>query len=198
MKPLKFELVYGYGVLVDEKAEIRKGDYVTYQHDGLCITKIINTFESHRTDCNKIIFAEKELNLDVPVFEWRNFDVWQKSESANGYAYYGKPLGEKYLAFKEGFTEGYKSNPAKYTEDDLRKAISMARQYPPEVAGYREDEIIKSLQKHPKYVVMESERIYRTNSDGEKIGFPVHGEKLKLFVNAERKQQGIVKELIWE
>lgn len=29
-----------------------------------------------------------------------------EAEKANGYAYHGKPLGEKYLAFNEGFIAG--------------------------------------------------------------------------------------------
>ena len=36
-----------------------------------------------------------------------------EAEKANGYAYYGKPLGEKYLAFNEGFIAGATSNSAK-------------------------------------------------------------------------------------
>ena len=33
----------------------------------------------------------------------------QEAENANGYALYGKPLGEKYLAFNEGFIVGANS-----------------------------------------------------------------------------------------
>lgn len=35
-----------------------------------------------------------------------NKELELEAEKANGYAYYGKPLGEKYLAFNEGFIAG--------------------------------------------------------------------------------------------
>lgn len=48
-------------------------------------------------------------------------EVEKLSESANGYALFGKPLGEKYLAFNEGFKSGYnkRSETHKYTEEDI-------------------------------------------------------------------------------
>jgi len=39
-----------------------------------------------------------------------NKELELEAEKANGYAYYGKPLGEKYLAFNEGFIAGATSN----------------------------------------------------------------------------------------
>ena len=198
---LKFELIYGYGVLVDEKAEINKGDYVTYQRDGLCITKIINTFESHRTDCNKIIFAEKELGLDVPVFEWRDFKIGKLAEKSSELqkVSYTIPHAETY---KHGFIDGYKSNTAKYTGTDMLIIRNKLVDFLPvgEVSSwdmiqaikkYTEwlDEYLDSIQKHPKYVVMEN----------EDMEFGVEKEySPKLFTNSEGKQQGILKELIWD
>ena len=51
------------------------------------------------------------------------------------------------------------------------------------------DEYLDSIQKHPKYVVMEN----------EDMEFGVEKEySPKLFTNSEGKQQGILKELIWD
>jgi hypothetical protein len=67
-----------------------------------------------------------------------------------------------------------------YSEEDLRKAIRMARQYPKDVAGFADEEIIQSLKKPtPTWFVAEMEKGYRINCDGEPIGFPVHDIKLK-------------------
>jgi len=169
---LKFELVNGYGVLVDEEEEIIAGDLILWNGK---VKTAIDTEYIHPS--HKIIFAEPELNLDgVPVFEWRDFEVWQKSKEVKHWGQFASTA----------FVKGYKSNPAKYTEEDLRKAISMARDYSADVVGYQKDEIIQSLQKYPKYVVMESD-------DWEE-----YGERYKLFTNSEGKQQGTVKQLIWE
>ena len=214
---LKFELVNGFGILVDEEAEIKKGEFY-YNTVNKEIFKCDGVVFKH---CNKIIFAEKELNLDVPVFEWRDFEVEKKSEYANGYALYGKPLGEKYLAFKEGFTQGYKSNPAKYTEEDLREAIAFGKEqgvyyefatqsdsreeYTKGLQKDQQEQIetfIQSLQKHPKYVVMESENYCGSPLTTERCPKCVDScdrayIRLKLFTNSEGKQQGVIKELIW-
>ncbi len=106
--------------------------------------------------------------------------------------------------YKHGFIDGYKSNPAKYTEEDLIKAMDMMAQgsivddeyYP----LFTEDEIIQSLQKYPQYVVMEMEVV---NDFGEPysfddIDFGVEKEyRPKLYTNSDGKQLGIIKELIW-
>lgn len=151
---LKFELVNGYGVLVDHDKEM-------------------------------VLFAEKELGLDVPVFEWRDFDI--------------EKLANEKLEFsfnKVAFIQGYKSNPAKYTESDLRKAIELALIDAEKSVLWSvnyhiclSNKIIQSLQKYPKYVVIEN----------EDMEFGVEKEyRPKLFTNSEGKQQGILKELIWD
>lgn len=38
------------------------------------------------------------------------YSVEKLAESANGYAVYGKPLGEKYLAFNEGYQSGFNAH----------------------------------------------------------------------------------------
>ena len=173
---LKFELINGYGVLVDHDKEM-------------------------------VLFAEKELGLDVPVFEWRDFEVEKLAEKSSELqeVSYTIPHAETY---KHGFIDGYKSNTAKYTEEDLQKAFYageeriLKKEYEKglsELDSYTN--LKKSLQKYPQYVVMESEAV---NDFGEPYSFDdmdfgVEKEyRPKLFTNSEGNQQGIVKELIWE
>jgi hypothetical protein len=184
---LKFEPVNGYGVLVDEKAEIKKGDWLLEK--GL----IINQFPNYLTDlsdCNKIIFAEKELGLDVPVFEWRDFEINELAEDeTNIRILRHKTPSQISRQYYEGFIQGYKSNPAKFTEEDLRKAMDYVSQITNNRLKYIDD-YVKSLQKYPKYVVMETEIVDFAAPD--RIDYDY-----KLFTNSEGKQQGTVKELIW-
>jgi hypothetical protein len=215
MQRLKFELLNGYGVLVDEKAKIKEGDWILEK--GL----IINQFPNYLTDlseCNKILFAEKELGLDVPVFEWRDFEVEklakQKEEKEYSDVDPFEPCGYAGTDFYQGFIQGYKSNPAKYTEEDLWKLISEIRNQLTKVGynhyGIDYKKCMESLQKYPKYVVMESELKKGKYLGRRKIGVTPAGESTyindgyeefevpKLFTNSEGKQQGTVKELIWE
>jgi hypothetical protein len=191
---LKFELVNGYGVLVDEEVEINEGDLILVNYKiktckentsswdrgtpKIYIKNPIGTEDTYYNIglCKKIIFAEKELNLeDVLVFEWRDFEVWQKSKEVKHWGQFAST----------SFVKGYKSNPAKFTEEDLRKAMDYASQITNNRLKYIDD-YVKSLQKYPKWVVMESD-------DWEE-----YGEIYTLLTNSEGKQQGTVKELIWE
>jgi hypothetical protein len=209
MKKLKFELVNGYGVLVDREVKIDKDDFYISWEDSYTTPKWVIYCKS--TGLNgknpmKIIFAEKELGLDVPIFEWRDFEVennpnihdWVQEVILKEGKYWNDQDALEPVYY--GIIKGYKSNPAKYTEEDLRKAIEMARDYPADVVGYQKDEIIQSLQKYPKYVVMEMKVV---NDFGEPysfddIDFGVEREyRPKLFTNSDGKSQGTVKELIW-
>ena len=194
MKPLKFELVNGYGVLVDEEEEIIAGDLILWNGK---VKTAIDTEYIHPS--HKIIFAEPELKLEgVPVFEWRDFEVWQKSKEVKHWGQFASTA----------FVKGYKSNPAKYTEEDLRKAIQLTLidaeksvMWSDIYHHHLSNKIIQSLQKYPKYVVMESEekevKVY-DNSGGHPGGHWEIFNSTKLFTNSEGKQQGTVKELIWE
>lgn len=202
---LKFELVNGYGVLVDEEAEIKPNTW--YENNKVLFLSDAVYDEGNNPNLNNknnaVIFAEKELNIEgVPTFEWRDFEVEKLAEEKMLEHY---PLNDR-RGFELGFIEGYKSNPAKYTEEDLRKAIHMANEgavdddfYP----DFTEDEIIQSLQKHPKYVVMETEEYHqRQLNSGLGYGYSDKFKRvpitiLKLFTNSEGRKQGTVKELIW-
>jgi len=65
------------------------------------------------------------------------------AKDANGYLPYARDT--KGMAFNEGFIEGYKSNPAKWTDEDMERAIEMARRYPKDVAGFADEEIMEQL-----------------------------------------------------
>lgn len=77
-----------------------------------------------------LVDEERKLMYTIPTLEAREVlgivDIDRKAEEANGYALYGSPNGEKYLAFREGFVIGYNQalKNKKYTEEDVRNAIS--------------------------------------------------------------------------
>jgi hypothetical protein len=143
MQKLKFEPVNGYGVLVDETGK-SKSDWFLENGE-------LSRYWSHTSwvfaDAPKIIFAEPELNLEgVPIFEWRDFEMKKKSliECENTFS--------TQLAM-DWWIKGYKSNPAKYTEPDLSKAISLYME------GKSFSEIKESLERYPKYIVMDNSNI---------------------------------------
>jgi len=159
---LKFELVNGYGILVDEEANIRKGD-IFYLEDANVIAKY-ETVEPIKESV-KIIFAEIELGLDLPVFEWREFEILEKIQHILD----KKAKEDNKIdlnAYGNGLIDCYKSNPAKFTEEDLRKAIELtlidAEKSVIWSATYHyhlSKKIIQSLQKYPKYVVMDGNNV---------------------------------------
>jgi hypothetical protein len=211
MKPLKFELVNGFGVLVDEEAEIKEAD--KFIHPDKTIERASRNLDGR--GLSKIIFAEKELGLDVPVFEWKKKDVVQKNleKICSWDTYRDHPLGR----YAQEALDAHKSNPTKYTEDDLMKAIAFGREQgnyyefatqsdssKEYIEGLQKDQeeqvevFIQSLQKHPKYVAMESEFVDSGNHGSGEIFHNNRTEEFILFTNSEGKQQGTVKELMWE
>jgi hypothetical protein len=210
---LKFELVNGFGVLVDEEAEIKAREKYLLIPESQ-IKNAENDLPKNKRDWVKIIFVEKELNLEgVPVFEWRDFEVEKlafknaKTKIPNTKE---RDINDEILisgARIIGFKEGYKYNPAKYTESDLRNAMKMMMQgsivddeyYP----LFSEDEIIQSLKKYPNHIMMESEGYCGSPYTTERCPKCIDScdrayTRLKLFTNSKGKQQGTVKELIWK
>ncbi len=180
---LKFELVNGYGVLYDESY------FIDENTEYPCVT----------LGFRKILFAEKELGLDVPVFEWRDFEVEELALKKYRNIPESEIMEYAQKLRREAFIQGYKSNPARYTEEDLKKAFDSGIRYQDTFDYYTgksdgsepgREEYIQSLQKYPKYVVMESEIVEFAAPDRIYYDY-------KLLTNSEGKQQGIVKELIW-
>jgi len=172
MKKLKFEVINGYGVLVEKEAEIRKDDFYISWEDSYTTPKWVIYCKS--TGLNgknpmKIIFAEKELGIDVPVFEWRDFELENNPEIHDWVQEVilkeGKHWNDQDALepVYYGVIKGYKSNPAKYTEEEMEEAIRLSfnNGYAQFTARNMDSEdytekYIQSLQKYPKYVVMES------------------------------------------
>ena len=209
---LKYININGYGVLVDESAEISVNDIVCvnfeYSNRSIGIAEEVrkifisvtypdkSDYQLMKNRCAKIIFAEKELNLDVPVLpDWREWEVEQYSISKYPGGAYDEDIA------RECFIEGYSHNKAKYTEEQVRNLVAsvtefMSHNEPEEFDEWFEKKL-KTLQKYPQYIVMESEGIYRLNDDGEKIGFPVHGRQPKFITNSQGKHEGIIEEIIY-
>jgi hypothetical protein len=215
---LKFELVNGYGILVDGESDpflLPVGKTVLHVEDGYRgfrkIEKdtILGFILSGKRIYWEVVFAEKELGIDVLVFDWRDFEVEKLANEK-----YNDPLVFSNGNIKKlGFKEGYKSNPAKYTEEDIERAFIVGLNCSQEISlkGLPTDEgldyqykklnqFIQSLQKHPKYVVMEDYCTYGDDCPSKGAYDKQHlcNVEYKLFTNSEGKQQGTVKELIWK
>lgn len=75
----------------------------------------------------------EQLNLNDIEELVNGYSVENLAESSNGYALYGKPLGEKYLAFKEGFLSGFEkqkelSKDKLFTVEDIRTIFTHRKQ----------------------------------------------------------------------
>jgi hypothetical protein len=180
---LKFELVNGYGILVDQEAEITKNGYHYNPRTKTATknSKVGNNALIKYADCIEIIFAEPELKLEgVPVFEWRDFEVEKLAEKYADFSndHITMSFGDKFNeTSKRDFIGGYKSNPAKYTENDLMilsnfiiefYEYQMENKHFIDKYGFSVDKLdlsdaiyklIQSLQKYPEYVVMENNTI---------------------------------------
>ena len=177
MQKLKFELVNGYGILVDQEAEITKNGYHYNPRTKTATknSKVGNNALIKYADCIEIIFAEPELKLEgVPVFEWRDFEVEKLFIEKSNIPYFPSDLKE---TCNWWFKEGYNSNPAKYTENDLMilsnfiiefYEYQMENKHFIDKYGFSVDKLdlsdaiyklIQSLQKYPEYVVMENNTI---------------------------------------
>jgi hypothetical protein len=164
---LKFELVNGYGILVDEEAEIKAREKYLLIPESQ-IKNAENDLPKNKRDWVKIIFAEPELNLEgVPTFEWREIVMFQKAN-----LWFDEMEKQNKIAYPPSFIDGYKSNPAKYTEEDIERAFIVGLNCSQEISlkGLPTDEgldyqykklnqLIQSLQKYPEYVVMENNTI---------------------------------------
>jgi hypothetical protein len=151
MKTLKC-IDYQQGkILVDEQAEIKKGDLILVNNEILTAGGLADTYGD---DHSKIIAQTPNLNLEgIPYVELEDdveklmYDAIQKARGNDFKTFYE-------LAVKN-CSEVYKAQPKKYTEDDLRKAIAEARMSGQGLSKLTDNEIIKSLQ--PKIESVEIE-----------------------------------------
>lgn len=210
MKLVKNDL---YLLLINEETEIdRKETLFIFESDTGLVNTINKEYKKNGFDSKIIAYypltkEAKELDLPLLPNPFEETDVEKLSEKANGYAYYGKPLGEKYLAFKEG----YKAAQSKqFSLEDMRKAIEMARLMTDDGVGdvfdtesisgltelctyglrdkYSEEEIIQSLstQQLPKEFIPDTEIGYASQELIDK-GF-MYEEVLKTITNSEGKE----------
>ena len=182
MMEYKYINIDGYGILVDESAEISSGDiclidnYVggsTGYEIKPCIKSdkkngeyLFNAIDHSFTTGRavKIAFAEKQLNLSVTILpNWREWDLNKLTE-----AWLEKSFKDYWIDPNTGedFDDNYK---AKHVVDYL---VSFSDRRVGFIAGYKAN--TESISKHPSYIVIE-ETI--TNSDG--------------------KPEGVIKEIIW-
>jgi hypothetical protein len=64
------------------------------------------------------------------------------------------PMRNQTIDYSYGYRQGYNKakEKYKYTEEDLMKAIDMAREYTPDVVGFTKYEIIQSIQKPKMHI----------------------------------------------
>lgn len=189
------KLVDGYTVLVDENTEIKEGICLRYVQDIPYIMKYDKGIDHKQY---KIIFADPELNLDLPIVpDWEQFHVEELAIKKFSNSQF-------HTTYRIGFIEGYNEyKDKKYTEEDLIKAMIMYIEQYKDVSKsaiqIRMD-IIQSLKKLLKYIVVESEDVWIDTPQG-KInktwqGLPMSKEKLITLPNGD--VTGVIKEVIWE
>ena len=187
---LKYIDINRYGILVDESAEIKEGDLCFNAFMG-CLTARVSalkpSLQNHEYPSYKIMFAEKELNLNVPQLNWREWEVEQLAiKNANDNFESGNSQ------WVNGFIAGYNHSKAKYTEENLKFIFECGRNF--QLTGENNfKESIQSLQKLPTHIVMESEE----DGDCEFGGREFINYSPKLITNSESKQEGIIKEIIY-
>lgn len=231
----KYIDVNGRWVLVDEGTDFKIGDIYLYKStflDGTVKTK--EDFDKHSWNISvvteedipyieraingknsqnnlrgvfKIICAEKELNLDVPILpNWREweFEKTVKDYSAEVYPINGNSREEvdwienqKYL-LETGFIAGYNHKKGDYTEEDLRKAYEAGgNSREDDINGDGEipfEEYLQSIRKVPKYIVVETDVF---NVNGNLTSITTVSKTIKTITNSDGKQECIIKGLIF-
>lgn len=196
---MKLIQIEDYLLLIEEVAEIKKGDYILEKES------IINIFPDYLTDldeCSKIIayrpLTKEAKELDLPVLPnpFEEVDIRKLAEDKYGRYEASIDFPNKYLR------EGYKAAQTKqFTLEDIKKAIEMARMtFPTDKLScdrHSTEEIIQSLstQQSPKEFIPEYE--YQTR-EGEWKSVLLPSEwfgsdegdnpkRLKTIVNSEGK-----------
>ena len=214
---LKYIDINGYGVLVYESAEIKKGEkfcHLWYKDEWTHDVRdkpIVSTADNHTNDVKnrkhylgKILFAEKELNLAVPVLSnWREWEIEQWINETT------KNLKDKnnIIISKICLKAGYNYNKAKYTEEDLINFVvdslpklkllntSQADDYGNNISLVKK--MIQSLQKVPKYIELVVRDISDKGWQGGEWSSHIPNYQPKLITNSEGKQECIIKEIIY-
>lgn len=197
MKQFTYIDVNGHGVLVeDEKTQVEL-NFLYYEKDNnIPIYSFTEETIPNEYFLNKVVFAEKELNLDVPILpDWRSWEVEKLAFDL------GIPSNKV-----EYFKLGYNHNKKLYSEEDLRKVYMIAWERGRNNESTNISETLESFQKLPNYIVMESEQLnliddkWVNNFEASFFSHLVEDTMItpKLFTNSQGKQEGIIKEIIYE
>jgi len=122
---------------VIDDSDIKEDDYYLVLEEGEYVLYNLVS-ETNGKNPLKITHSTQEgigeqLNLNDIEELVNGYSVENLAESSNGYALYGKPLGEKYLAFKEGFLSGFEkqkelSKDKLFTVEDIRTIFTHRKQ----------------------------------------------------------------------
>lgn len=222
---LKYIDINGHGVLVDESAEMESKfnnnlPYARLENNEWRVDYKRPHIATLSNYCHKIVFAEKEFNLDVPILpNWREWEVEHLAAKLLDEAFgsidpiYDEP---KSLC-RDFFIEGHNHNKKIYTEEDLVKAIAfgfgICRNEDRAPFNLEQIKFIQSLQKKPTSVVVEVEEKSHAEIQKE-FGVYGHDEgltekefkeyeksnsiyKLKLVTNSDGKQTGVIKKIVY-
>ena len=189
MRTFLHKLPEGFIVTSDE--EIKQGDLKYTPFDD--IIKIHKQegqyYDTHES---KIIAQQHQITFSDDITEEKLreigcVDVQKLNENANGYAVFGKPIGEKYLAFKEGYNQGFQKaqellSDRVFTKEDMQQALvdmGLLTVKNPVGSAYKIDEIIQSLSK-PKCWEVEIEMEAYLSDDEDENGNLIGKKRPKL------------------
>jgi hypothetical protein len=170
----KFKIIETpYYILAVSDEEIKEGDLCSYNksHNSrnpdweLIICGVIEREEMHPYSNGKLLLWMKKIiayhrknsapELDLPSLPECEDDVVTLSQNATKNQKFANGLREEQIA-QIYFRRGYKAATKVYSEEDLRKAIEIARDM--KYITYSEDEIISTVNqpKTPKWFVAEN------------------------------------------
>lgn len=177
-----------YMYVVDKKAKIAKGEWYIFQFKDT--TQLYNEANEQSEYYFKVIAStDPSLGLSLlPQIEEAEFSIVDKLVKM----FPSQPLSGDKIA---GFILGYKAAKAKkYTEENMRNAIKMAKQcvaYSEAANGkewtevefyHEEDEIIKSFNPLPIAVEVEMEYEFKNTPDQQQWQEMSHSEKMEYAV----------------
>lgn len=200
-KSLILKYTKDYLLLIDEEAEICQMDLYL---DVDCDTVTRATLTSDQYEgCKKVIayypLSKEAKELDLPLLPnpFEEINIEDLSEKADDYACYGRPLGEKYLAFKKGFIEGYKTAQSEqFSLEDMKNILEEGLNW---FGGGRDKEIKDSETWFNHYIQLLSTQQLPSEFIPEYININSYGSEtngydsgnfiLKTITNSEGKEE---------
>lgn len=174
LKPI---FINGYKILVDENEKFNYPEKEIIYYDGEGNLRKACTGVIYNSSAKTILFADPELNLDLPVVpDWEQWEIEQ-------------------LALNEVETQGwcrYDANSEQ--EEDLRNAIKTSLDYWTKHSNTEKeaDDIVKSLL--PSYIVVEEVEALPSNGNTHDWDKDINPKLIKL---PDGTETGIIQEVIW-